>query len=259
MSADAPEAATGPTWGLREAVVGLLVGTFASVLVGGAVFAADDFDVDAPTGLGAYVGRVVAQAASGVEASAPGPPLSLIALLQIPLWIGLLGAPLWAVRARGGSVVADLGASMRPGDVPTGLVIGVVAQLVMVPLIYLPLTPFIDTDEVADAARELTVKATDGVGVVLLVLVVAVGAPIVEELFFRGLLMGALGRRWGAAVAVVGSSFVFGIVHLQPLQFPALMAFGLVAAWLVRRDGRLGRAVWAHVAFNATTVVVLLA
>lgn len=258
MSRDEARPEAGTTWGLRESVAGLVVGTFASVLVGAAVLAFDDFDVDAPTGTGAYVGRVAAQTALGEDPSAPGPPLSVLALLQVPLWIGLLGAPLWAVWSRGGDLAGDLGARMRARDVPVGLAVGLVAQLVLVPVIYLPLSPFIDNDEVADAARELTVKATDPLGVVLLSLVVVVGAPVVEELFFRGLLMGALTRRWGATVGIVGSSLVFGIVHLQPLQFPALVAFGLVAALLVVRTGRLGPALWAHVAFNATTVVVLL-
>jgi hypothetical protein len=32
-----------------------------------------------------------------------------------------------------------------------------------------------------------------------------------------------------------------------------------VCGWLAQRDGRLSRALWAHVGFNATTTVVLLA
>jgi len=46
--------------------------------------------------------------------------------------------------------------------------------------------------------------------------------------------------------------------HHVPLQFPALVMFGLIAGVLVQRDGRLGRAVWAHVGFNSWTVGVLL-
>jgi membrane protease YdiL (CAAX protease family) len=45
---------------------------------------------------------------------------------------------------------------------------------------------------------------------------------------------------------------------LQPLQFPALVLFGVVVGWLVRRYDRLGPAVWAHVGFNVTAAVVLV-
>ena len=61
----------------------------------------------------------------------------------------------------------------------------------------------------------------------------------------------------GAARAIVGSAAVFGAAHLEPLQFPALFVFGLVAAVLATRSGRLGPGIWAHVAFNAVAVANL--
>ena len=44
----------------------------------------------------------------------------------------------------------------------------------------------------------------------------------------------------------------------QPGAF-ALAAFGLVLSVLAHRTGRLGPSIWAHVGFNATTVVALVA
>jgi membrane protease YdiL (CAAX protease family) len=46
--------------------------------------------------------------------------------------------------------------------------------------------------------------------------------------------------------------------HLQPLQFPALLVFGVILGVLTVRYGRLGPALWAHVGFNATTLASLL-
>ncbi len=83
-------------------------------------------------------------------------------------------------------------------------------------------------------------------------------APIVEELFFRGLVLRSLERRFGTVWAVVGSSAIFAATHFEPLQFIALFVFGLVAALLAVRTGRLGPSMFAHLAFNATTVVILL-
>jgi len=34
--------------------------------------------------------------------------------------------------------------------------------------------------------------------------------------------------------------------------------FGLVAGRLAQKDGRIGRAIWAHIGFNATTIIILL-
>ena len=126
-----------------------------------------------------------------------------------------------------------------------------------VPLLYLPLLLLFDDLDVAEPARNLVDKAT-GIGVVLLVLVVVVGAPVVEEIFYRGLALRAMESRMRPGLALVLSSLIFAVVHLQVTQFPALLMFGLVAGRLAQKDGRLGRAIWAHVGFNATTTVILL-
>jgi len=91
-----------------------------------------------------------------------------------------------------------------------------------------------------------------------LVLMVVVMAPLAEELFFRGLALRALEARMGPRTALVASAVLFGVTHLQLLQLPALVMIGLVCGWLAQRDGRLGRAVWAHVGFNLVTVAFLL-
>ena len=101
-------------------------------------------------------------------------------------------------------------------------------------------------------------KAVGAGGVLLFILIVGVGAPIAEELFFRGLVLRSLEKRFGLTWAVVGSSVAFGATHFQFLQFPALTAAGLVFAWLVVRFDNLWAAVVGHMAFNLVTVVSLV-
>jgi membrane protease YdiL (CAAX protease family) len=201
------------------------------------------------------VGRV-----TGAHYEARPVPLWLIAVLQAFLWLGLLGAPILAARRKGRGVVEDFGLRARPLDVPVGVVIGVVSQLVLVPGVSVPWILLLgkDLDQLSDSARELADKATDPLGVVLLVLIVVIGAPIVEELFFRGLLQRSLLRRTGPMAAVAISSFVFGLTHFQLLQFPALVAFGAVLGTLAVRTGRLGPGIVAHMSFNAVTVIALV-
>ena len=116
--------------------------------------------------------------------------LAMLAILQVPLWAGYLGVPLWA-GYRKGNAVTDFGLRMQGRDVPVGLGLGVAAQIVLVPLVYIPLLWLVDTDELGEPARDLAEKAADPGGVVLLFLIVVVLAPIVEELFFRGLVPAA--------------------------------------------------------------------
>ena len=175
----------------------------------------------------------------------------------VGLWVGFVGAPVVAARLKGsGSVVADFGLRVRPLDIPLGLVVGVASQLVLVRLLYLPfkwLAPGFyervgeETDEVLDV--------TAAGGRVLLVVLLVLAVPVVEELFFRGLVQGALLKRLGRpAPAVAIGAVVFGVTHYQPVALLGLVAFGVVLGVLVVRAGRLGPALVAHAAFNAAAV-----
>ena len=93
----------------------------------------------------------------------------------------------------------DLGLRFRPVDL-LGIPAGIVAQVVLVPAVYVPLRAVwpsaFDVDSVEQRARDLWGNAS-GVGAVALVVVVAVGAPVVEELVYRGLLQRSLAGRVG--------------------------------------------------------------
>jgi membrane protease YdiL (CAAX protease family) len=93
-------------------------------------------------------------------------------------------------------------------------------------------------------------------------------APLVEELFFRGLLLRSLlgicaadlglGRA-AVPVAVVVDGLVFGLAHFEGLQFTALAGFGVLVGAIVTRTGRLGTGICAHAAFNAAAFVSIAA
>lgn len=185
-------------------------------------------------------------------------PLSTVALVQGPYAGAMLAAALLVAWHKGRGPVIDFGLRMRWLDVPMGAVVGLATQYAAA-LLYLPFIQWdvITTEQLEEPARQLTDRA-HGAGVLLLFLVVAVLAPIAEEVFFRGLLLRSLERRMGTNWAIVVSAAVFGAAHFEPLQFPALFAFGLVAAVLATRTGRLGPAIWAHVAFNSVAVANLV-
>ncbi|MBX3287210.1 MAG: CPBP family intramembrane glutamic endopeptidase [Acidimicrobiales bacterium] len=231
----ADHVAVAPRWGLGDALAGWVFAYVAAGVVGAIVLAAFGYGDATPDEL----------------------PLSMIALQYPPLWLGFVGVPIWAAATKGGGWIHDFRVRLRPLDVPLGLVVGVVAQLAVVPLVSWPVLRLTGTDaeDLGRLARDLGDKADSTVGVVLLFVIVAIGAPIAEELFFRGLVLRSFENRFGTAWAVVGSSAFFGATHFQPLQFAALTAAGAIFALLVVRTGRLGPAIVAHMAFNAVTVV----
>lgn len=187
-------------------------------------------------------------------------------LATLGLWVGLAGSAAFATYRKGNrSLRTDFGLAFRPLDVPIGVVTGVVAQVVLVPLIAVLLRPLVGDPDVSGPTRK-TIESADGVGLAFLVLFVVVGAALVEELFFRGLLLRALERRFSTGWAVGLAAVMFGLAHPQALPVDALVvvmvslsALGAVLAVLAVRSGRLGPSIFAHATFNLWTVIFLLA
>ncbi len=244
-------------------VASLGAGVVLSGIIGSIVIVAGGWDAVVPAGLGSDVGRTVMQLVTGQALSDHRIPLGIAMVMNIPLWACLVGGPLLA-RREGLDWRRDLGWAMEKRDVPIGLAIGIVTQVVLVPVLYVPIFWVIGQRDVGEAARALTAAADTPFDIVALVLLTGVGAPIAEEILFRGVLHRGIAdmmKDWGGrgvAIAVVASSAVFAASHIQLLQFPALMMFGAIAALMVQRTGRLGSSIWVHVGFNLTTVVVLL-
>lgn len=211
-----------------------------------------------PSGVGAAAARAGAQVAAGLEPDRVDFGYWRFTLLQVPLWLSLAAVTWIIVRRHGVGVRTALGLRQRWYDVPVGLVCGLVTQFLIIPLIYVPLAPYIDAADVEEPARRIMALAEDAAGATVVVVGVVVVAPFVEEMYFRGLLLRALWGRMGRVLTVALSAVLFGLAHVQLLQLPALVVFGLVAGTLVVATRRLAPAMWAHAAFNGVTVVQLL-
>jgi hypothetical protein len=192
--------------------------------------------------------------------SATDAPVWVTMVSAIALWAPMLAA-LWAVSQRFGrhDFVADFGLRFAPVDL-LGVAIGVLSQLVLVRSVYWPLErAWPDTfsrSRVERNARDLYDRAHGG-WLVGLVVIVVVGAPLVEELVYRGLLQRAVARRVRDAVAVVAVAAFFALIHFRWVEYPGLFVFGLVLGVCAMRTGRLGMGILAHMAFNATGLLLV--
>jgi membrane protease YdiL (CAAX protease family) len=187
-------------------------------------------------------------------------PTSVTALSALSLWVCFLVAAVVVSRRFGsGRFAEDFRFTFRGNDL-LGLPLGVACQLAMVPLLYWPLQRIwpetFHSDELSQRARDLWDRA-DGVWLIVLVAVVAIGAPLVEEIIYRGMIQQALHSRIDDALAVVLSPLFFALIHLQPVEIPGLFAFGLVVGICFMRTGRLGMPILVHVGFNATGLLLV--
>lgn len=88
--------------------------------------------------------------------------------------------------------------------------------------------------------------------------VTLIGAPISEELFFRGLLFSGL-LRWGFWPAAMLSGFMFSLVHFDPGSFIPFVGIATLMAYLYWRRGCLWDSILFHFTFNAVSMASLLA
>lgn len=87
---------------------------------------------------------------------------------------------------------------------------------------------------------------------------VAVVAPVVEELTYRGIGFSLLaGYGFWPAAAVTAAAFA--AAHGLVLAFPTLFLFGLVTAWLRSSTRSIAPPMLVHAAFNATSLILAVA
>jgi membrane protease YdiL (CAAX protease family) len=85
--------------------------------------------------------------------------------------------------------------------------------------------------------------------------VIALVAPVVEELTYRGLGFTLL-ERFGTWVAVAVTAVLFGLSHGLVEGLPVLTVFGLGIGWLRARTGSVYPGMLVHGAFNALALVL---
>ncbi len=108
-----------------------------------------------------------------------------------------------------------------------------------------------------DIARDLGLNA--GVlAAIPVVVLIAIVAPIAEEIFFRGMLFGGLRKRLSTYPAAAISALVFGALHATTgiTAVPPLIVFGFMLALLYERTGSLAPGMIAH-AFNNALALAL--
>ncbi|MBA3946761.1 MAG: CPBP family intramembrane metalloprotease [Herpetosiphonaceae bacterium] len=98
----------------------------------------------------------------------------------------------------------------------------------------------------------------------LIFLAVAIIAPIVEELVFRGYIFTAWYERWGAPVAYLVSALVFAVPHVAEVTqgrvalLVPIFVIGLLLAWGYHRTRSLVPNIVAHMINNGVGAVALL-
>jgi membrane protease YdiL (CAAX protease family) len=81
--------------------------------------------------------------------------------------------------------------------------------------------------------------------------------PVVEEVFFRGFLYGALRKHVGIIGGVVISALLFALLHANLASFFPILALGALLAYLYEKTGSLTASITVHVAHNTLMLIFL--
>lgn len=92
---------------------------------------------------------------------------------------------------------------------------------------------------------------------VFLLFLIAVIAPVAEELLFRGMLYPVLRQHWSAPWAIGMNALLFAGVHFIPLLLPALFFIGLIFAWVRERTQSIVPGILLHAMQNGLVVIVV--
>ena len=216
---------------------------------------------------GGVVSAIILIASGGVEMGSGSIEELSVWMVAVSLaggWVGFVGWPVVASYRKGQrSLARDFGLEIRPIDVAWGVLGGFVAIMLSVlgGLIWRGIT-----GEDAPSNGDFLPQHPGVLAGIALWVLIAVCTPIAEELFFRGLMLRAIGRRWTLPIGVVASSLVFGMFHFEGgsgvghgLFIVAVTAtYGAVFALLVvRAGGRLGPSMVAHACVNTIGVLSL--
>ncbi|MDQ2727385.1 MAG: CPBP family intramembrane metalloprotease [Actinomycetota bacterium] len=209
---------------------------------------------------GAVVGSVLA----GVVAAATGSPTGSGTTLagEIGLWSGMATAAVFVSRRHGtGSLRNDFGLALNWRDLwPGALALGV--GLVLTNLVA---AAFSGSRFAGSNTQIIAGQKHNGLGFAVITVIVAVGAPVFEELFFRGVLRTALAGRLGSHAAVWIQAGLFGLAHYQPTGglgnvsiILIVGSLGVVLGYTARATRRLGPGMIAHGLFNSIQVALVL-
>ena len=197
---------------------------------------------------------------SGSDTNTEDNPTTLVvALSALALWLPFVVMLRWVARRTGTDFRTYFGLRFAKIDW-LGIPLGVFCQVILMNVINWPLNKWwpktFNPERIETRARDL-VDAAQGAWFIVLFIVVVIGAPLVEELVYRGFIQGGLQNRIGSTWALIITAAWFTVVHLEPIEFPGLFAIALVLGLCYRRTQRLGLSMVTHLAVNATGVLLV--
>lgn len=184
-------------------------------------------------------------------------PVSVVVVgVTVPTLLAA-GVAILITKVRGHGPRIDLKLQWSWRGAGLGLLFGIAGLFVTLPAAVLWLA--IVGEDANSAAGEMFggVRSTWSWAIVVFVVIVFV-APFCEEIVYRGLLWGAVDRRWGRWVALVVTTVVFAVAHLEWSRIPLLLVVAIPIGLARLYAGNLTASIVAHQVTNLLPGLILM-
>jgi membrane protease YdiL (CAAX protease family) len=172
------------------------------------------------------------------------------ALLLILQWLLTLGIALAFLKARSYKLSLQTLGFRRPPSILRALFMA--AGFVF--LFHISLCIY--EQFISPTPQDITSAYTPSLlGFVLAFLQVAIMVPVLEELFFRGIIHQGLEHQFGFLPGAIMSASLFALAHLYPSLYPPIFLLGFLFAYLVHRTGSVWPSIAGHMMVNSLAVI----
>ncbi len=107
-----------------------------------------------------------------------------------------------------------------------------------------------------DPDQDLFKLAKNPIDLCIVIILLCLVGPIVEEILFRGIFFRGLFRRYNLRKALIWSAIFFGIAHIHSVQMIMATILGLFLGWIYYKTESLYMAILAHCVYNSTVLLV---
>ncbi len=174
-------------------------------------------------------------------------------------WLLLGGWPLYAARTKGNGPVRDLALRITWRHAGVGVLGGAAGLLTasLVAQLQVAITHQQLDARAADVAHDIV--AASPAALAVFAVATAFGAPVVEELAFRGLTYGSLRKRGVTpAWSVVWTTALFAGFHFEPARLLVLAVLGGWIGWVRAVTGSTTASMVAHATVNVPGALLIL-
>ena len=122
--------------------------------------------------------------------------------------------------------------------------------MLIIPAVSLLMEPIIEAIPYYQEFQELFVGML-GDNTLLIFATVAISAPILEEILFRGIILDGFLKNYSPTKAIIWSAIIFGLIHMNPYQFIGATLVGILMGWIYWRTKSLWLCILIHFINNS--------